>query len=82
VAEWTIPNDVAAGDATVSFFAPRPEQAELLERQVREFSAELPEGVRAAFRPRSPPVAGARVAPEPPPQPEEAQDAEASSSIP
>jgi hypothetical protein len=79
VAQWTIPNNVAAGDATVSFFAPKPEQAEVLERQLRQFSSELPQGVRAAFRPRSA-VAGTRVAPEPEPTAE--QDAEASSSVP
>jgi hypothetical protein len=51
VAQWTIPNNVAAGEPTVTFYAPKREQAEVLTRQLQEFSSELPEGVRAAFRP-------------------------------
>jgi hypothetical protein len=76
VAQWTLPNNVAVGGPTVSFFAPRPEQAEVLERQVREFSSELPQGVRAAFRPRS---ARGTAPPEPRARPEAEQDTEDSS---
>jgi hypothetical protein len=78
VAQWTIPSNVAVGGTTVSFFAPRPEQAEVLERRVREFSSELPQGVRAAFPPPSARGTGSRLAPEPQAEP----DAEAPSSIP
>ena len=46
VGEWTIPDNVACGSPTVSFFATRPDARDRLTSSLRSFSARLPTSVR------------------------------------
>ncbi len=49
VCRWSIPDNRVLGDATVSFFAVAPGEAERLKENLREFSKQLPDNVSVKF---------------------------------
>jgi hypothetical protein len=51
VAEWTIPDNVVCGGATVTWYAVDPQQADGLRSALEQFAAELPAGVTVRYDP-------------------------------
>jgi hypothetical protein len=49
VAEWTIPDNVVCGGATVTWYAVDPQQADGLRSALEQFAAELPAGVAVRY---------------------------------
>ncbi len=47
--EWTVEEKVSVADTTVTFFAPDPQQAERLRKNLKAFEPQLPPGVRSVI---------------------------------